>query len=99
MFTALRPAVRVSARVSPRPARHARPPLADLVLVVCPPPARITRALQAFSTSRPSADYAKLSLIGRIGAEPVLKTNKNGKDFLIYKVATSDPYIPAKEGG
>lgn len=56
-------------------------------------------ALQAFSTSRPSADYAKLSLIGRIGAEPVLKQNKNGKDFLVYKVATSDPYIPAKEGG
>ncbi|KAK4704735.1 single-strand DNA-binding protein, partial [Phenoliferia sp. Uapishka_3] len=56
-------------------------------------------AARAFSTSRTTADYAKISLIGRIGSDPVIKTNKNGKEFLVYKVATSDPYVPAKDGG
>ena len=40
-----------------------------------------------------------MSLIGRIGSDPEVKVNKNGKQFLVYKVATSDPYIPPKEGG
>lgn len=41
---------------------------------------------------------AKILLVGRIGAEPQLKETKNGKQFLIYKVATTDPYVPPKEG-
>ncbi|KAL8293652.1 hypothetical protein RQP46_000353 [Phenoliferia psychrophenolica] len=61
-------------------------------------PAASRVSARAFSTSRASADYAKMSLIGRIGATPEVKTNKNGKEFLVYTVATSDPYIPAKEG-
>jgi single-stranded DNA-binding protein len=40
-----------------------------------------------------------MQLIGRIGAEPVMKQTKNGKDFLIYKVATTDAGIAPKDGG
>ncbi|GAA6002987.1 hypothetical protein JCM10207_001931 [Rhodosporidiobolus poonsookiae] len=54
--------------------------------------------VRAFSTTRPAArDLAKMTLIGRIaGIEP--KTSKNGKDFLVYKVATQDRGRPAAEG-
>ncbi|KAM0789181.1 hypothetical protein ACM66B_000028 [Microbotryomycetes sp. NB124-2] len=41
---------------------------------------------------------ARMTLIGRLGSQPERRQTKNGKDFLIYKVATSDPLLPAKEG-
>lgn len=40
-----------------------------------------------------------MTLIGRLGGVPEKRTTKNGKDFLIYKVATTDPFIAPKEGG
>lgn len=40
-----------------------------------------------------------MTLIGRIGADPVMRQTAGGKDFLIYKVATSDFKPMAKEGG
>lgn len=42
---------------------------------------------------------ARMTLIGRIGAEPVMRQTKSGKDFLIYKVATSNFKSAPKEGG
>lgn len=39
-----------------------------------------------------------MTLVGRIGADPIVKQTKTGKDFLIYKVATSDPYFKPAEG-
>lgn len=40
-----------------------------------------------------------MTLIGRIGADPVMRQTASGKDFLIYKVATSDFKPTPKEGG
>lgn len=55
--------------------------------------------MQTFSTSPvASRDMARMTLIGRLGGQPEKRTTKNGKDFLLYKVATSDPYLPPKEG-
>ncbi|BGP16937.1 hypothetical protein JCM10213_007383 [Rhodosporidiobolus nylandii] len=54
--------------------------------------------VRAFSTTRPAArDLAKMTLIGRIGSIEVKQT-KAGKDFLVYKVATTDKGRPAAEG-
>ncbi|KAM0753037.1 hypothetical protein T439DRAFT_188352 [Meredithblackwellia eburnea MCA 4105] len=61
-------------------------------------PAVARLSVRAFSTSRPAADIAKMTLIGRIGGEPQIKVNKNGKEFLMYKVATTDPFQPPKDG-
>jgi single-stranded DNA-binding protein len=55
--------------------------------------------LQAFSTSSPKADVAKMTLVGRLVSDGLVRTNKNGKEFLVYKVVTTDPYVPPKEGG
>ena len=41
---------------------------------------------------------ARMTLIGRLGAAPERRQTKNGKDFLIYKVATTDPLPPPREG-
>jgi single-stranded DNA-binding protein len=44
-----------------------------------------TRRLQAFSTSAARAhDVSKLTLIGRLGGEPQVKTTKNGKEYITY---------------
>ncbi|KAK4051440.1 ssDNA-binding protein, mitochondrial [Microbotryomycetes sp. JL201] len=57
------------------------------------------QAARSLSTSaRLERDMARMTLIGRLGAQPERRQTKNGKDFLIYKVATSDPLLPAKEG-
>ncbi|SCZ89617.1 BZ3500_MvSof-1268-A1-R1_Chr9g10489 [Microbotryum saponariae] len=56
-------------------------------------------ATRAFSQSAVSArDLARVTLIGRLGGAPEKRQTKNGKDFLIYKVATNDPMLPAPEG-
>lgn len=54
---------------------------------------------QSFSTSAAHSDVCRMTLIGRIGAEPVMKQTKSGKDFLIYKVATNNFKPAPKEGG
>lgn len=55
---------------------------------------------QSFSSSPSfSRDMARMTLIGRLGAAPERRQTRNGKDFVIYKVATTDPYIAPKEGG
>ncbi|SGY13933.1 BQ5605_C010g06005 [Microbotryum silenes-dioicae] len=56
-------------------------------------------ATRAFSQSAVSArDLARVTLIGRLGAAPERRQTKNGKDFLMYKVATRDAMLPAQEG-
>ncbi|GAA5931325.1 hypothetical protein JCM3775_004994 [Rhodotorula graminis] len=55
--------------------------------------------VRAFSTSRVAArDIAKMTLVGRIGANPELRDGKNGQQYLTYKVATTDKGRAPKEG-
>jgi single-stranded DNA-binding protein len=42
---------------------------------------------------------AKLTLIGRLGAQPQIQKDKQGRDILIYSVAVNDRAPPAKEDG
>ncbi|KAK4057155.1 ssDNA-binding protein, mitochondrial [Microbotryomycetes sp. JL221] len=57
------------------------------------------QAARSLSTSaRVQRDMARMTLIGRLGGQPERRKTKNGKDFLIYKVATNDPMLPPKEG-
>ncbi|GAA6032629.1 hypothetical protein JCM8097_004851 [Rhodosporidiobolus ruineniae] len=54
--------------------------------------------VRAFSTTRPAArDIAKMTLVGRIGGVEQ-RQSKNGRDYLMYKVATTDRAQPPKEG-
>ena len=40
-----------------------------------------------------------MQVLGRLAADPELKTTKNGKDYVRYTVATSDPPTgPAEDG-
>ena len=56
--------------------------------------------LQAFSSTPFAArDMARMTLIGRLGGVPEKRATKAGKDYVIYKVATTDPFIAPKEGG
>ncbi|PAV21097.1 single-stranded dna-binding protein [Pyrrhoderma noxium] len=58
-------------------------------------------AQRLFSTSaRRQFDVAKLTLIGRLGAEPETKTTANGKEYLTYTVATTNfpPPPPNPDG-
>ncbi|KAI5479537.1 hypothetical protein MNV49_003479 [Pseudohyphozyma bogoriensis] len=58
----------------------------------------LVNSTRAFSTSRVAADVAKMTLVGRLVGEPAVRSTKNGKEFLTYKVATRDPYVAPKEG-
>lgn len=89
MLASLRPITRLGARVRSLPLAKRCFTTSSHSLV---------RATQAFSTSRSAADVARMTLVGRIGADPVVRQTKNGKDFLTYRVATSDPYIKPAEG-
>lgn len=40
-----------------------------------------------------------MNLIGRLGAEPQVAKDKQGRDILIYSVATSERAPPAADGG
>lgn len=51
------------------------------------------------STSAVRNDLARMQVLGRLAADPELKTTKNGKDYVRYTVATSDPPTgPAEDG-
>ncbi|TRM68451.1 hypothetical protein BD626DRAFT_481771 [Schizophyllum amplum] len=50
---------------------------------------------RAFSTSASrAADVAKLTLVGRLGREPELKTTKTDKEYVTYVIATSQYPAP-----
>jgi hypothetical protein len=56
---------------------------------------------RAFSTTRAArADISKLTLIGRLGKEPELRTSKLGKEYVTYVVATTNypPPPPNPDG-
>lgn len=52
---------------------------------------------QAFHTS-PPAKLAKVTLIGRLGATPQVAKDKQGRDILIYSVATNEKVAPKEDG-
>ncbi|BGP56029.1 ssDNA-binding protein, mitochondrial [Rhodotorula sphaerocarpa] len=53
---------------------------------------------RAFSTSRAAQrDIAKMTLVGRLGAMEA-KEGKNGRQYLKYAIATTDPRRPPREG-
>ncbi|KAF8916813.1 hypothetical protein CPB85DRAFT_1386291 [Mucidula mucida] len=57
-------------------------------------------SIRAFSTSSARrADLAKLTLIGRLGADPETRSSKNDRSFVTYTVATSNPGVPDPETG
>jgi len=42
---------------------------------------------------------ARITLVGRLGATPVIQKDKQGRDILIYSVATTDrAAAPAADG-
>jgi single stranded DNA-binding protein len=48
------------------------------------------QASRAFSTSRPSLDVARMTLIGRIGNELEQRTSTNGNPYLQYSLASNN---------
>lgn len=73
------------------PTHQHRPPCGADLFPLC--------RMQAFSSSAAASDVSRLTLVGRLGTTPEVRQTKNGKDFLIYKVATRDPYRAPVEGG
>ncbi|CAD6582778.1 MAG: ssDNA-binding protein, mitochondrial [Cyphobasidiales sp. Tagirdzhanova-0007] len=53
---------------------------------------------RSFATSC-SASLARMTLIGRLGASPQPTKDKQGRDILIYSVATNDRTVPAGPDG
>jgi len=54
---------------------------------------------RAFSTSRPALDVSKLTLVGRLGADPVLRETSAGKPYVTYSVATQNGLPIKREDG
>ncbi|KAK9897989.1 hypothetical protein P389DRAFT_210351 [Cystobasidium minutum MCA 4210] len=55
-------------------------------------------SMRTFSTSLRSSDIARVTLVGRLGASPIVQKDKQGRDILIYSVATSDRAPPSTDG-
>ncbi|KAI0347451.1 hypothetical protein BDW22DRAFT_1351889 [Trametopsis cervina] len=47
-----------------------------------------------FTTTASPQDVAKLTLVGRIGVQPEVRTTKNDKEYVVYKVVTNS-YPPS----
>ncbi|KAN0064101.1 ssDNA-binding protein, mitochondrial [Thecaphora frezii] len=60
---------------------------------------RTAAASRALSTSAVRNDLARMQVLGRLAADPELKSTKNGKDYVRYTVATSDPSRTVGENG
>lgn len=54
---------------------------------------------QSLSTSAVRSDLARMQVLGRLAADPEVKTTKTGKDYVRYTVATSDPPTGPAENG
>ncbi|KIJ56596.1 hypothetical protein M422DRAFT_22751 [Sphaerobolus stellatus SS14] len=63
---------------------------------------RVSRALnsqiKSFSSSASRANMARLTLIGRLGKEPVVKVSSNDKEYVVYSVATNTYGPPGEDG-
>ncbi|GJJ07399.1 hypothetical protein Clacol_001601 [Clathrus columnatus] len=55
--------------------------------------------MRNFSISSRKDDMAKLTLIGRLGKDPAVKTTANDKEYVVYTVATRNPAPPPREDG
>ncbi|GFZ43349.1 hypothetical protein JCM24511_01069 [Saitozyma sp. JCM 24511] len=53
---------------------------------------------RSFSTSRVAPDLAKVLLIGRLGADPILRHTASNKPYYTYNVATSGPSTRDESG-
>ncbi|EPQ27557.1 uncharacterized protein PFL1_04695 [Pseudozyma flocculosa PF-1] len=55
---------------------------------------------RALSTSAVRNDLARMQVLGRLAADPEVRSTKNGKDYVRYTVATTDPPAgpPAENG-
>jgi len=51
------------------------------------------------STSRRMVDVAKLTLVGRLAKIPESRQTKNGRDYVVYTVATTNAAGPANAQG
>ncbi|KAH7344848.1 hypothetical protein B0J17DRAFT_637088 [Rhizoctonia solani] len=58
---------------------------------------RTTRG-PARSAFPPTRGFARLTLIGRLGADPELKTASNGSEYVKYTVVTDTPSRPLPDG-
>ncbi|WWC96681.1 hypothetical protein V866_003553 [Kwoniella sp. B9012] len=56
-------------------------------------------ATRAFSTSSQVLDVSKVILVGRLGADPVLRNTSSGKPYYTYTVATNVGAPVEGEGG
>ncbi|KAF8529944.1 hypothetical protein JB92DRAFT_551427 [Gautieria morchelliformis] len=52
---------------------------------------------RCFTASSRHADMAKLTLIGRLGKDPQVKTTSNDKEYVLYTVATRNAPPPPNE--
>ncbi|KAF8528931.1 hypothetical protein BU17DRAFT_73181 [Hysterangium stoloniferum] len=55
--------------------------------------------IRAFAVSSHRADLAKLTLIGRLGKDPHVKTTSNDKEYVVYTIATRNAPPPPNEDG
>lgn len=55
--------------------------------------------LQTFTSTTARPDMARMQLLGRLVADPEQRTTRNGKEYVKYTVATSDPLGPPGEDG
>ncbi|WOO85716.1 Single-stranded DNA-binding protein 1 [Vanrija pseudolonga] len=51
----------------------------------------IKQGVRSFSTTRAVADLSRVTLIGRLGGDPVQRTTQSGKPYYTYTVATRGP--------
>ncbi|KAF9482029.1 hypothetical protein BDN70DRAFT_488449 [Pholiota conissans] len=60
-----------------------------------------SRALstRGFATTRPTADLAKLTLVGTLVKEPEARLTKNEKEYVVYVVATRNQRLPPNADG
>lgn len=83
---------------SPAPSLHSRESPSSLSPHFSHSPLYSRQALSTTSVVR--GDYARMQLFGRLVADPEVRASRNGKDYILYTVATKDPQgPPAEEGG
>ncbi|GJJ10081.1 hypothetical protein Clacol_004307 [Clathrus columnatus] len=55
--------------------------------------------IRNFSISSRKDDMAKLTLVGRLGKDPVIRTTSNDREYVVYTVATRNHQRPPREDG
>ncbi|KAF8609527.1 nucleic acid-binding protein [Ceratobasidium sp. AG-I] len=60
--------------------------------------AAIRTARTAIRPAHPARGYAKLTLIGRLGRDPEVRTTKTDREYVSYTVATTNSSPPGPQG-